>query len=348
MTDGSVHSRSEYVSRSGRHWQLFAPTVAQVRRGTHNIVRERSGSRGLAVQATSMTDILHAFISDEMVHIIVDHTNEEVYSLWNQQHPDKLRTFVPTNRTEIWALIGLMILRGVYGGYRESVTELWSSPVGRAVFSATMSRNRFHTLLRLLRFDDKKTRTTRQASDNFVAIRQLFDMFNDNCRDSYCLSANVTIDETLRKFRGHCKFRVYMPQKSGKYGLLFCVLGDARKRYVSRMLPYTGEAAEGDTERQSPTSIVMYLSQHILGSGRNITINRYYTNVAMVEDLVLNHNLTVVGTINTNRQHVPDEMKTVAGREVLSSKFAWSGPVKMVSYALHSEYHMSRDWTILY
>jgi len=91
------------------------------------------------------------------------------------------------------------------------------------------------------------TRSTRQASDNFAAIRQLFDMFNNNCRDSYTLSANVTVDETLRKFRCRCKFRVYMPQKPGKYGLLFRVLSDARKRYVSRMLPYTGKAAEGDT-----------------------------------------------------------------------------------------------------
>ena len=93
-----------------------------------------------------------------------------------------------------------------------------------------------------------------------------------------------------------------MPQKPGKYGLLFRVLTDANYRYVSRMVPFTGKtaSAEGNaTERHSSPSIVMDLCRHIFGSGRNVTIDRYYTNVDMAEDLVRNHNITVVGTIST-------------------------------------------------
>jgi hypothetical protein len=52
----------------------------------------------------------------------------------------------------------------------------------------------------------------------------------------------------------------------------------------------------------------------------------------MVEDLFNNHRLTVVGTINANRQHVPEEMKSVKGRQLYSTQFAWSGPVMMLSY----------------
>lgn len=330
--------QNEYVSRSGRHWQLTAPSNSQVRRRQHNIVSERDGPRGAAARATDMNQIFRAFITDGMIDMIVRHTNEEgvrVFDQWNKVHPDKIREFKLTTANEIWAIIGLMLLRGVYGAYRESVKEMWKSETGRAVFTATMSRSRFETLVRFLRFDDRETRSSRQSADNFAPIREVFDMFNDKCRDNFSLSDNVTVDETLRKFRGRCKFRVYMPQKPGKYGLLFRVLTDATYRYVSRMMPYTGKIANADgraTERQSPTSIVMDLCRHLFGSGRNLTIDRYYTNVEMVEDLVKNHNITVVGTINSNRVHVPEEMKSVIGREVLSTKFVWSGSLMLLSY----------------
>ena len=99
------------------------------------------------------------------------------------------------------------------------------------------------------------------------------------------------------------------------------------------MLPYCGKVNNNDaTERQSPADVVKRLSQHILGTGRNITIDRYYTGIELVEDLFNNHNTTVVGTINSNRQHVPEEMKSVKDRQVNSTTFAWSGPVMMLSY----------------
>ena len=105
--------------------------------------------------------------------------------------------------------------------------------------------------------------------------------------------------------------------------------------YVSRMLPYTGKPASSTgnvAERQSPTSNVIELCRHILGSGRNLTIDRYYTNVEMAEDLVKNHNVTVVGTINSNRVHISEEMKSATGREVLSTKFAWCEKLMLLSY----------------
>ena len=225
----ALPTQQEYVSTSGRHWQLTDPS-SQVRRGPHNIVRQLGGPRGDAAHATEMADVFKAFLTAEMVDIIVEKTNEEgvrVFQSWNQAHPDNPHQFIQTNAKEIWALIGLMVIRGVYGAYRESVKELWNSQTGRAVFKATMPRSRFETLLRLLRFDDRATKSARQSTVNFAPIRAVFDLFNNRCRDNFVLTENVTVDETLRKFRGRCRFRVYMPQKPGKYGLLFRVLTEA-------------------------------------------------------------------------------------------------------------------------
>ena len=333
--NSSVPPANTMTARSGRTWKLTAPP-ATVKRCPANIVREKFGPRNAALNATSMNDIFKAFISDDIVQLIVKHTNEEgekTTKMWNEKHPGRIMKFEPTCDTEIWALIGLMILRGIYRGYREPVKDLWIIRSGRPIFTATMSRNRFELLLRILRFDDKSSRDERLKSDNFAAIREVFDIFNDRCRDNCALSSRVTIDETLRKFRGNCKFRLYMPQKPGKYGLLFHVLTNATHRYVSRMLPYTGKTAAGqNTSSQSPQTIVKQLCQHLTGSGRTITMDRYYTSVDLAEDLFVNHKLAILGTINLNRQHIPEEMKKTDGRVLLSTKFAWSGPIMMASY----------------
>jgi hypothetical protein len=63
-----------------------------------------------------------------------------------------------------------------------------------------------------------------------------------------------------------------------------------------------------------------------------VTMDRYYTSVDLAEDLLQNDKLTIVGTVNRNRVHIPDEMKQVVGRVDLSTKFAWSGTVMLLSY----------------
>lgn len=63
-----------------------------------------------------------------------------------------------------------------------------------------------------------------------------------------------------------------------------------------------------------------------------MTIDRYYTSVDMVEDLVKNHTIIVVGTLNLNHTQVPEELKSTVGREVPSTNFAWSGDLMLLSY----------------
>ena len=54
--------------------------------------------------------------------------------------------------------------------------------------------------------------------------------------------------------------------------------------------------------------------------------------LTLSKDLYNNHNLTVVGTIQKNRRHVPKELKTVTGKQPKTSKFAWSDSVMLVSH----------------
>ena len=139
--------------------------------------------------------------------------------------------------------------------------------------------HRFDLLKRIIRFDDK---STRQAHlDRFAAFRNVFTKFDLNCQKHWELSAEVTIDETLRRFFGRSSFRVYMPQKPGKYGLLSRVMSDAEFRYIYKTIPYAGvppgvtpEEQAAHKARNTPYSVVLQLTEDIAGSGRNVTTDR--------------------------------------------------------------------------
>lgn len=73
---------------------------------------------------------------------------------------------------EIQAFIGLLILAGVLKSHNELAVSLWDSEMGRAIFRATMSLNKFK---QILRFDDKRSRAVRREHDKLAPIRQMWE-----------------------------------------------------------------------------------------------------------------------------------------------------------------------------
>ena len=118
------------------------------------------------------------------------------------------------------------------------------------------------------------------------------------------------------------------------HGILIRDVADANSRYMLGMLPYTGKADQPDPTFHitGAANIVKHLVEPYANSGRNVTADRLYTSVELAEEL-LQKNLTYVGTIMTNRRHLPEEAKSVVGRQEHSSQFYWSDGVMVVSYA---------------
>ena len=86
-------------------------------------------------------------------------------------------------------------------------------------------------LIKFCRFDDLQTKDSGK-DDRFGHIREVWDIFNNRCRQLYGLGPHVAIDEMLQKFRGRCKFRQYMPSKPGRYGIKYWILADAENHYA--------------------------------------------------------------------------------------------------------------------
>ena len=83
---------------------------------------------------------------------------------------------------EIYAFIGLYLNRRLHKRNTLSVGKLLSNDVGPPIFSATMSRNRFVFIQAHPSFDDKTTRENGWQHDCFAATREVFEVFNFQCR----------------------------------------------------------------------------------------------------------------------------------------------------------------------
>ncbi|KAJ8938411.1 hypothetical protein NQ318_011994 [Aromia moschata] len=239
-----------------------------------------------------------------------------------------------TDAIEIRALFGLLYLAGVTHANRLNTEDLWRRDgYGVEIFHLTMSLQRFRFLVRVLRFDDKDTRLERMKTNKLAPIRIVFESFVANCQTGYYLSAFITVDEILAGFRGRCSFRQYIPSKPNKYGLKILVLCDAKMFYTSKLEVYVGSQPDGPFKiSNSPKDVVLRLCEHVFANCRNVTMDNWFTSIPLVETLLHQHKLTVIGTVRKNKRELPLEFSKPTNRPARTSMFGFTNDQTIVSY----------------
>ncbi|KAI4455418.1 piggybac transposable element-derived protein 4 [Holotrichia oblita] len=152
---------------SGRTWRYVSdrPSCKTL---AHNVIQEKVESlTDSSRNISTILDALKLFISDDIVGIIVQHTNNKAnddVKNWNENHEsEKPREWQNIDSEELLAFFGLLLLSGRFRESREDPTNLWkeNEACGRNVYQATMSRKRFTNILQYIRFDDLLTRPER-------------------------------------------------------------------------------------------------------------------------------------------------------------------------------------------
>ena len=156
-------------------WQKEMPNSA-ARTRPENIIRERPGPRGPALQAKTPYEFWELFVIPEMLELLVEKTNLLIRDKReNYIQKSKARD---TDNVEMKAFLGLLLLADFYHSNRMNLGDLWKTDgTGIDVFRLTMSLHRFHFLLCCIRFDDKATRASRKLLDKLAPIRDLFKTF---------------------------------------------------------------------------------------------------------------------------------------------------------------------------
>ncbi|KAJ4432846.1 hypothetical protein ANN_21485 [Periplaneta americana] len=104
------------------------------------------------------------------------------------------------------------------------------------------------------------------------------------------------------------------------------MLADCKETYVHSKEMYTCKEKGTTSEYRGPKETVKRLIAPIKNTYRNVTTNRCYTSFDLAKDLYSDYNLTLVGTMQNNRKHILEEMKSVKERELYSSIFAFTDP----------------------
>lgn len=302
--------------------------VHQADKGTtktirQNIVTQLPGVKSVAKGAANILDCWKLFFPNQIVEHIVNCTNQQLTHI--RINYERERDCLPTDFEEMNAFLGLLYLAGVKRAQHLNTLELWSSDgTAPEYFAATMSQRRFHTLLRAIRFDDRTTRVERNKEDNLAAIRYVFDEFVQKCVNNYTLGEYITIDEMLDAFRGRCRFRQYIPNKPAKYGIKIYAVVDARMFYTHNLEIYAGKQPDGPYKLQNDAkSVVKRLLVHVYKTGRNVTVDNYFTSVELANDLYTDNRLTLVGTLRKNKREIPPIFLDTKARKVGSSMFAF-------------------------
>ncbi|XP_068675495.1 piggyBac transposable element-derived protein 4-like [Montipora foliosa] len=97
------------------------------------------------------------------------------------------------------------------------------------------------------------------------------------------------------------------------------------------MVRFTWEGNLASKEKLGRERVVKQLVAPWRRSGRNVTADNFVTSIPLAEDL-LKHGLTYVGTIRSNKPHIPDAMKANSTRQVNSSLFGFNDQATLVSY----------------
>ncbi|XP_050308396.1 uncharacterized protein LOC126744872 [Anthonomus grandis grandis] len=340
-----------YVGRDGTKWNKDRPSQ-NVRTPKHNKVtdRHKPGVRPEAKHAKAPLESLSLFLSNDLLQKIVDYSNIYIDKIKRQY--SRGRDALHTNLHEIKAVIGLLYLAGVAKSSHVNIYDLWATDgMGLDIFPAVMSISRFKFLMRCLRFDNILDRQERKLEDKLAPVRDMFEDFVQKCQNMYTVSENVTTDEMLEAFRGRCGFRQYIKNKPARYGIKIFAMVDSKNLYTSNLEIYADKQPPGPYYLDnSAFEVVKRLVFPISGIGRNVTMDNWFTSVPLSEELMKNHNLTMVGTIRKNKREIPVEFCSKKKKsEIPCNTFGFKNYITLVSHTSPKKnwFYYSRQCTMM-
>jgi hypothetical protein len=141
----------------------------------------------------------------------------------------------------------------------------------------------------------------------------------------------MTVDEQLVAFRGKCPMMQYMKSKPAKYGIKFWAAVDVKTSYLCNFQVYSGKLPGNAPEKNLGHRVVCDLMEPLLGTGSGLTTDNFFTSVP-TEELLLQKNITMTGTLRAKKPNIPAIMEAAKGRDLPSSKLIFSGGLAVVSY----------------
>ena len=312
---------NQLLDINGNPWSMNAPPNVG-RRDAGNIFRERPGPSPDSRKDTIL-ETWHLFLTPSMLEEIVERSQEKA---------DQLGISVQLTMQSLKAYIGVLYYRGANHDQKIPISELFSDNYS-SFYRTAMTRTLFNIWTKCITFDERSSRDERKLVDNFAAIRDFFETWNQRLRMHFTPSANIVVDEQLIASRCRSPNKIYNPSKPGKYGELVRWVVDGEYRYFLNGDPLTRRPTDPQAAQRHKTDntakmLVLNLARPFLDKGRNITGDRFFTSFDLAEEL-LRRQTTYVGTMSKTKREIPPTLHS--NLPVSTSKFVFGGTNKKIT-----------------
>ncbi|XP_044133452.1 piggyBac transposable element-derived protein 4-like [Bufo gargarizans] len=177
-----------------------------------------------------------------------------------------------------------------------------------------MSRQRYEILLKFFHFNDNSQCPSNSSPDydRLYKIRPLLDYLSEKCLTVYTPSENVSVDESLVKFKGRLHFKQFLPSKRARYGIKLYKLCESTTGYTSAFRVYQGRDSELNPQGcpaglGANGKVVWELMGPLLQKGYKLFIDNYYTSIPLFQSLQ-EANTGACGTFRRNRRGFPQSL----------------------------------------
>ena len=258
---------------------------------------------------SSLSAVELFFFTEYILREIVTETNTYAGQCMNKEpriEGQRIADWNPLTIPELKTWLGLLLAMGLVQK-KGRVAEYWSTHwlTKTPGFNITMSSRRFLHILRFLHFVDNEDATV-DKGNKLWKIGNVLAYLNKRFSGTYNPRRELSIDETMLKFKGRLSIKQYIKIKPVKWGIKLFTIAEAKTGYVLNILPYLGKRA--DTAFGKTTQVVLDVGKGYLLKGHYFFTDNYYTSVELMMALE-KRNTLLCGTVNSNRVGLPSDIK---------------------------------------
>lgn len=140
-------------------------------------------------------------------------------------------------------------------------------------------------------------------------IQPLLDIVDPTYMQVYNPRRELSLDESMVKFKGRIFFRQYLPAKPTKWGIKEFILAEAKTGYALKSVVYTGKNSF-QREAGVPLSeqVVLDLLKGFEDKGHRVYMDSFYSSPSLYLKLK-EKNIGACGTVIYNRKGMPQQLK---------------------------------------
>ena len=272
--------------------------------------------RGILVDTSNFApvDFFYLFMPDAAFELIYTEINR--YALQYLDDPADLPpssrylSWSDTSKAEIKAFVALQIAMGLC--QKPSIRSYWSEfCLTYTPFHSIMSRNRFELIQTFLHFNNTELQVARgQIGFNpLFKVQPLLDIVDPTYMQVYSPRRELSVDESMVKFKGRISFRQYLPAKPTKWGIKGFVLAEAKTGYALKSIVYTGKTLfQRNPGVSLSEQVVLDLLESFEDKGHKVFMDSFYSSPSLFLKLK-DKNINACGTVINTRKGMPQQLR---------------------------------------